>query len=306
VIAHVSKADEVATGTTQTYSTKGETSMETILKGTEVTVRISLDLPTVIIGEKINPTGRSWLTKQLTEGNLEALRGEATQQLADGADVLDVNVGAASVNEAELLPRAVEIIQDTVGVPLCIDTADKAALEAALKVYRGKPLINSVNGEEKNLERVLPLVAEYGAAVIGLTMDDDGIPREAEKRLEIARKIVERAESLGIPREDVLIDCLALTVSAEPDAAIITLKTIDLVRTELGVNQALGHSNVSFGLPDREVINRVALGMVIRAGVNAPIVNAAEVKQSILAADLLLGRDQYAMNYIKYYREHKK
>jgi 5-methyltetrahydrofolate--homocysteine methyltransferase len=280
--------------------------METILKGTEVTVRISLDLPTVIIGEKINPTGRSWLTKQLTEGNLEALRGEATQQLADGADVLDVNVGAASVNEVELLPQAVEIVQDTVGVPLCIDTADKDALEAALKVYRGKPLINSVNGEEKSLERVLPLVAEYGAAVIGLTMDDDGIPKQAEKRLEIAKKIVERAESLGIPREDVLIDCLALTVSAEPDAAIITLKTIDLVRQELGVNQALGHSNVSFGLPDREVINRVALGMVIRAGVNAPIVNAAEVKQSILAADLLLGRDQYAMNYIKYYRQHKK
>jgi 5-methyltetrahydrofolate--homocysteine methyltransferase len=279
--------------------------METILQGTEGTVRISLDLPTVIIGEKINPTGRSWLTKQLTEGNLDVLRGQATQQLEDGADVLDVNVGAASVVEAELLPRAVEIIQDEVGVPLCIDTADKEALEAALKVYQGKPLINSVNGEEKNLEVVLPLVAEYGAAVIGLTMDDDGIPRDPEKRLEIARKIVERAESLGIPREDVLIDCLALTVSAEPDAAIITLKAIDLVRTELGVNQALGHSNVSFGLPDRDVINRVALGMVIRAGVNAPIVNAAEVKQSILAADLLLGRDQYAMNYIKYYREHK-
>jgi 5-methyltetrahydrofolate--homocysteine methyltransferase len=280
--------------------------METILKGTEVTVRISLDLPTVIIGEKINPTGRSWLTKELTEGNLEVLRGEATQQLEDGADVLDVNVGAASVNEVELLPQAVQIVQDTVGVPLCIDTADKNALEAALKVYRGKPLVNSVNGEEKNLERVLPLVAEYGAAVIGLTMDDDGIPKQAEKRLEIAKKIVERAESLGIPREDVLIDCLALTVSAEPDAAIITLEAIDLVRKELGVNQALGHSNVSFGLPDREVINRVALGMVVRAGVNAPIVNAAEVKQSILAADLLLGRDQYAMNYIKYYRQHKK
>jgi 5-methyltetrahydrofolate--homocysteine methyltransferase len=279
--------------------------METILKGTAVTVRIGPDLPTVIIGEKINPTGRSWLTKQLTEGNLEALRGEATGQLEDGADVLDVNVGAASVNEAELLPQAIQIVQDTVGVPLCIDTADKEALKAALSVYRGKPLINSVNGEEKNLERVLPLVAEYGAAVIGLTMDDDGIPRDPEKRLEIAKKIVERAESLGIPREDVLIDCLALTVSAEPDAAIITLKAIDLVRTELGVNQALGHSNVSFGLPDRDVINRVALGMVIRAGVNAPIVNAAEVKQSILAADLLLGRDQYAMNYIKYYREHK-
>lgn len=279
--------------------------METILTGTEETVRISPELPTVIIGEKINPTGRSWLTKQLTEGNLEVLRGEATKQLEDGAHVLDVNVGAARVNEVELLPQAVEMVQDTVGVPLCIDTADKDALEAALKVYRGKPLINSVNGEEKNLERVLPLVAEYEAAVIGLTMDDDGIPKDPQKRLEIAKKIVERAEALGIPREDVVIDCLALTVSAEPDAAIITLNAIDLVREELGVNQALGHSNVSFGLPDREVINRVALGMVIRAGVNAPIVDAAEVKQSILAADLLMGRDQYAMNYIQYYRQKK-
>jgi len=279
--------------------------METILTGTEEEVRISLDLPTVIIGERINPTGRSWLTEKLTEGNLEILRDEATKQIEDGAHVLDVNVGAASVNEVELLPRAVEIVQDTVGVPLCIDTADKDALEAALKVYQGKPLINSVNGEEKSLERVLPLVAEYGAAVIGLTMDDDGIPKNAEKRLEIAKKIVERAESLGIPRKDVVIDCLALTVSAEPEAAIITLNAIDLVRQELGVNQALGHSNVSYGLPDREVINRVALGMVIRAGVNAPIVDAAEVKQSILAADLLMGRDQYAMNYIKYYRQKK-
>ena len=280
--------------------------METVLIGTEQTVRISPDLPTVIIGEKINPTGRSWLTEQLTEGNLEVLVHESVKQLEDGAHVLDVNVGAASVNEVELLPRAVEIIQNAVGVPLCIDTADNDALEAALEVYQGKPLINSVNGEEKNLERVLPLVAEYDAAVIGLAMDDDGIPKDPHKRLEIAKKIVERAESLGIPRENVLIDCLALTVSAEPDAAVITLNAIDLVREELGVNQALGHSNVSFGLPDRPVINRVALGMVIRAGVNAPIVDAAEVKQSILAADLLLGRDQYAMNYIKYYREHKK
>ncbi|MGD2144073.1 MAG: dihydropteroate synthase [Anaerolineae bacterium] len=280
--------------------------METILSGTKETVRIGPDLPTVIIGEKINPTGRSWLTEQLTEGNLEVLRGEATKQLEEGADMLDVNVGAANVNEVDVLPRAVQIVQDAVGVPLCIDTADKDALEVALRAYQGKPLINSVNGEEESLERVLPLVAEYGAAVIGLTMDDDGIPKNAEKRLEIAKKIVERAESLGIPREDVVIDCLALTVSAEPDAAIITLNTIDLVREELGVNQALGHSNVSYGLPDRDVLNRVALGMVIRAGVNAPIVDASELKQSILAADLLMGHDQYAMNYIKYYRERKK
>ncbi|MEA3374856.1 MAG: dihydropteroate synthase [Chloroflexota bacterium] len=280
--------------------------METVLTGTEVTVRIGHDLPTVIIGEKINPTGRSWLTQQLTEGNLEVLRDEATKQLEDGAHVLDVNVGAASVNEVEVLPQAIQMIQDTVGVPLCIDTADNDALETALQVYQGKPLVNSVNGEEKNLERVLPLVAEYGAAVIGLTMDDEGIPKDPHRRLAIAETIVERAGSLGIPPEDVLIDCLALTVSAEPDAALITIGAIDLVREELGVNQTLGHSNISYGLPDREVIDRVALGMVIRAGVNAPIVNAAEVKQSILAADLLLGRDQYAMNYIKYYREHKK
>lgn len=279
--------------------------METILTGTEETVRISPDLPTVIIGEKINPTGRSWLTEQLVAGNLDVLRDEAAKQIEDGAHVLDVNVGAASVNEVELLPQAVKMVQEAVGVPLCIDTADKDALEAALRVYKGKPLVNSVNGEEASLERVLPLVAQYDAAVIGLAMDDDGIPKQPEKRLEIARKIVERAEALGIPREDVIIDCLALTVSAEPDAAVITLQAIDLVREELGVNQALGHSNVSFGLPDREVINRVALGMVLRAGVNAPIVDAAEVKQSILAADLLLGRDQYAMNYIKYYRQKK-
>lgn len=280
--------------------------METILTGTEETVRIAPDRSTVIIGERINPTGRSWLTKQLTEGNLQVLENEASKQIEDGAHVLDVNVGAASVNEAELLPAAIELIQRSFGVPLCIDTADNDALEAALQVYQGKPLVNSVNGEEKNLERVLPLVSEYGAAVIGLTMDDDGIPKDPHKRLGIARKIVERAESMGIPREDILIDCLALTVSAEPDAAVITLQAIELVRDELGVNQALGHSNVSYGLPDRDVINQVALGMVIRAGVNAPIVDAAEVKQSILAADLLLGRDQYAMNYIKFYREHRQ
>ncbi len=279
--------------------------METILSGTETDVVISLENPTCIIGEKINPTGRKWLTEQLTEGNLDVLIDEAQKQLDDGAHVLDVNVGAASVNEVELLPQAIEMIQSAIGAPLCIDTADKDALEAALKVYQGKPLVNSVNGEEKSLERVLPLVAEHEAAVIGLAMDDDGIPKNAEKRLEIATKIVERAEALGIPREDVLIDCLALTVSAEPDAAIITLNAIELVREELGVNQALGHSNVSFGLPDRDVINATFMGMVVRAGVNAPIVNAGELKQAILAADLLMGKDQFAMNYIQYYRDNK-
>ncbi|MBE9471679.1 MAG: dihydropteroate synthase, partial [Chloroflexi bacterium] len=170
----------------------------------------------------------------------------------------------------------------------------------------GKPLVNSVNGEEKNLSRVLPLVAEHKAAVIGLCMDDDGIPNDPQKRLGIARKIIERAEDLGIPREDVLIDCLALTVGADSKAALVTLETIRLVRAELGVNMTLGASNVSFGLPDREVVNWAFLAMAIREGVNAPIVNADRVRQAILAADVLLGRDEFAMRYIKDYRRKRR
>ena len=194
---------------------------------------------------------------------------------------------------------------------MCIDSADVGALRAALAVHKelapeGKPLINSVNGEEERLEQVLPLVAEYGAAVIGLTMDDDGIPSESAKRLTIARKIVERAEALGIPREDVLIDCLALTVGADSQAGVVSLGAMRMVREELGLNMTLGASNVSFGLPEREVINWAFLAMAIQNGVNCPIVNAAKVRPAILAADLLLGRDEYAMRYIKAYKKRSK
>jgi 5-methyltetrahydrofolate--homocysteine methyltransferase len=172
----------------------------------------------------------------------------------------------------------------------------------------GKPLVNSVNGEEANLERVLPLVAEYKTAVIGLAMDDDGIPPTPEKRLVVAHKIVERAEALGIPREDVIIDCLALTVGADDwQAGRITLETIQMVREELGVNMTLGASNVSFGLPEREVLGGAFLAMAIQNGVNCPIVDAAKVRLAILAADLLLGRDEYAaIRYIKAYRKQRK
>ena len=280
--------------------------METILKGTRGTVRIAPDRPTVLIGERINPTGRKRLAAELVAGNVEIVKDEALAQIVAGADVIDVNVGAAGVDQVALLPRAVEMVQEVVEVPISIDTPDPAALAAALKVYQGKPLVNSVNGEEKNLGRVLPLVAEHGAAVIGLCMDDDGIPNDPQKRLEIARKIVERAEDLGIPREDVLIDCLALTVGADSKAALVTLETIRLVRAELGVNMTLGASNVSFGLPDREVVNWAFLAMAIREGVNAPIVNADRVRQAILAADVLLGRDEFAMRYIKDYRRKRR
>ncbi len=279
--------------------------METILKGTGSSVHIAPDRPTVLIGERINPTGRKKLAAELIAGNVEVVKAEALAQVAAGADVIDVNVGAVGVDQVTLLPRAVEMVQEAVDVPLSIDTPDPAALAAALKVYQGKPLVNSVNGEEKNLSLILPLVAEHGAVVIGLCMDDEGIPGDPSKRLEIARRIVERAEGLGIPREDVLIDCLALTVGADPQAALVTLEAIRLVRAELGANMTLGASNVSFGLPNREVLNPVFLAMAIREGVNVPIVNAARVKQAILAADVLLGRDEFAMRYIKDYRRRK-
>jgi 5-methyltetrahydrofolate--homocysteine methyltransferase len=260
----------------------------------------------VLIGERINPTGRERLAAELVSGNIGVVKPEALDQVTAGADVIDVNVGAIGVDQAAVLPRAVEMVQEAVEVPLSVDTSDPEALAAALRVYQGKPLVNSVNGEERNLRRVLPLVAEHGAAVIGLCMDDEGVPDDPHRRLEIARKIVERAEALGIPREDVLIDCLALTVGADSRAALVTLEAIHLVRAELGVNMTLGASNVSFGLPDREVLNRAFLAMAITVGVNAPIVNPARVRQAILAVDVLLARDEFAMRYIKDYRKRRK
>jgi 5-methyltetrahydrofolate--homocysteine methyltransferase len=285
--------------------------METILKSAKKTVTISPEKPTVLIGERINPTGKKRLAAALGEGNLDIVRKEALAQVEAGADVLDVNVGAAGVDEVDLLPKAVRLVMETVAVPVCIDSADVDALRAALAVHRemapeGKPLINSVNGEEDRLEKVLPLVAEYGTAVIGLAMDDEGIPNTSERRLSVARKIVGQAEALGIPREDVVIDCLALTVGADSQAGVISLGAMRMVREELGVNMTLGASNVSFGLPDREVINWAFLAMAIQSGVNCPIVDAAKVRLAILASDLLLGRDDYAMRYIKDYKKRSK
>jgi 5-methyltetrahydrofolate--homocysteine methyltransferase len=193
-------------------------------------------------------------------------------------------------------------------VPICIDTADTEAMAAALEMHKdlapeGKPLINSVNGEEDRLEKVLPLVAKYGAAVIGLCMDDEGIPEEPERRLAVAKKIVERAAALDIPREDIVIDCLALTMGADSQAGWKTLESMRLVKEELGVNLTLGASNISFGLPARETINGAFIAMAILTGLNCPIVDAAKVRAFILAADLVLGRDDYAMRYIKGFRE---
>ena len=285
--------------------------MKTTLRGTQDEIVIGDGLPTVILGERINPTGKKKLAAALVAGDLEIVRQEALAQVEAGADILDVNVGAAGVDEVKLLPRAVELVLDTVGVPLAIDTADGEALAAALAMHQrvnpeGKPLVNSVNGEEDSLKRVLPLVAKYHTAVIGLCMDDDGIPDTPESRLAVAKKIVERAEKHGIGREDILIDCLALTVGADSRAGWTTLEAIRIVKEELGVNTALGASNVSFGLPDREHINGAFLAMAIDRGLNCPIVDAAKVAHYIQAADLALGRDDFAMRYLKAYRKRLK
>ena len=285
--------------------------MQTVLKGMGKRLVIGHGRPTVILGERINPTGKKKLATTLLAGDLEMVRKEALSQVEAGADLLDVNVGAAGVDEVDLLPKAVKLVMETVDVPICIDTPDGEALSAALALHKeqnpdGKPLVNSVNGEEASLTRVLPLVAEYGTAVIGLCMDDDGIPDTPEKRLAVARKIVDRAEKHGIGREDILIDCLALTVGADSKAGWITLEAIRMVKEELGVNMTLGASNISFGLPDRETLNGAFLAMAIERGLNCPIVDAAKVRHYILAADLALGRDDYAMRYLKAYRKRRK
>ncbi|HKI48357.1 MAG TPA: dihydropteroate synthase, partial [Desulfobacteria bacterium] len=220
--------------------------MQTKIFSPKMEVIISNKGSTTIIGERINPTGKKRLSEALKRGDLEEIRREAVGQVASGAHVLDINVVASGVNEMEILPKAVEAVMSVVDVPICIDINNPAALKETLRVYKGKPIVNSVSGEEKSLNEVLPLVREYGTAVIGLTVDERGIPKSSEERLKIAHKIVERAEALGIHREDVIIDCLSLSLGSDDQAGLMTLETVRRVKKELGVNQTLGASNISF------------------------------------------------------------
>jgi 5-methyltetrahydrofolate--homocysteine methyltransferase len=277
--------------------------METRVTSATKEVLIGGERPTVLIGERINPSGKKKLAAALQAGDLELVRVEAMAQVQAGADILDVNVGLPGLDETTLLPLVVQTAMEAVDVPLCLDSHNPQALAAALKVYRGKPIVNSVNGQEAALNEILPLVKEHGAAVIGLTMDDEGIPQNAERRVAIAHKIVDRAAALGIPREDVIVDCLALSVGTDGQAARVTLETIRRVQAELGVNQTLGASNISFGLPDRDVLNGAFLVLAIAAGVTCPAVDVAKVRPAVLAADLLLGRDGYARRYIRAFRQ---
>ena len=280
--------------------------MHTRLSSTKKEVIIGADKPFVIIGEKLNPTGMKKLGQALVDQNFEYVKHLARRQVAWGADVLDVNVGHPQIDEAAIMPKVVEAVLSVVDVPLCIDSNEPTILEAGLKVTPGKPLVNSVNGEDRQLDTVLPIVKDRGAAVIGMAIGNEGIPPTPEGRLAAAGKIIERAAKMGIPIEDILIDPLVMTVGHNSNAGLVTLKTIELIVKEYGVNISLGASNVSFGLPDRHAVNSAFLALAMQTGVTTSITDPIKLGNSIKAIDLLLGQDANSMRYLKYFRATEK
>ncbi|MBQ7793387.1 MAG: dihydropteroate synthase, partial [Clostridia bacterium] len=257
----------------------------------------------VIIGERINPTGKKRLKQALVEKDIDYILREAVSQAESGADILDVNVGLPEIDEPEMMTSAVTAIQGISALPLQIDTSDTLAMENALRIYNGKPLVNSVNGKEESLNTVLPLVKKYGAAVVCLTLDEDGIPETSEGRIAIAEKIVKRAEEYGIARENLIIDALAMTVSTGADNAKITLDTVDYVRNKMGLHTVLGVSNVSFGLPAREHINSVFFANAMERGLSAGIINplSEPMMTAYRAFSALHGFDKDFAEYIGAY-----
>lgn len=278
--------------------------LKTTVQGAGDSLTIDRADRVVMIGERINPRPESDLAAALAESDMDPVRRLASEQVENGADLIDINVDVEGLDKETILPLVVEAVADETDVPIVIDTnyEDAAALEAALEVCPGKPVVNSVNGEEASLETILPLIAEYGTAVIGLTMDDDGIPDDAQTRFQIAETILDRATAAGVPVEDVIIDCAAIPISTDHEAGRTTLETVERVRDELGNNITLGVSNVSFELPQREPINNTFLAMAISAGVNVPIVHPESARETVLIADLVRGRDAYAKRYLNYYR----
>ena len=269
-------------------------------------VVIGADQPFCLIGERLNPTGRKIFAEELRGGDLSTVTKDAVAQTEAGADMLDVNAGIPLVDEAELLQKMLRTVQAATDLPICIDSSVIEALEAGLAVYEGKALVNSVTGEDDRLEEILPLVAKHGAAVVALANDETGIPETPQQRLEIATKIVRVAGDYGIKPEDIVIDPLAMTVGAATDAVTITLETIRLIREHLGVNMSLGASNVSFGLPDRHALNAAFLPMAMEAGLTSAIMSTAPVVvESVRAADLLLGHDEWGMRWIAAHRARK-
>jgi 5-methyltetrahydrofolate--homocysteine methyltransferase len=278
--------------------------LETKVSSRSREVVISGDHPFVIIGERINPTGRRVLAAQMKDGIMDRARKDALAQTAAGAHMLDVNAGIPAVDEPALLVQAIRAVTEVTDAPLCIDSSVVEALEAGLAAYEGKALVNSVTAEEERMERILPLVHKHRAAVIGMANDETGISMVPAERLALARRIVERAADHGIPREDVIIDPIAMTVAADPTCGLVTLETMRLIRDELGANMTCGASNVSFGLPDRAAVNAAFLPLAMHCGLTCAITNPLEpqVRRAILAGDLLLGHDEYAMRWISAFR----
>jgi 5-methyltetrahydrofolate--homocysteine methyltransferase len=278
--------------------------VDTVLSSRSREVVVSIDRPFVIIGERINPTGRKVLAAEMKEGRMDRVRADAIAQAAAGAHMLDVNAGIPQLDEAELLVAAIKAVSEVCDAPICIDSSIIEALEAGLAAYEGKALVNSVTAEEERMERILPLVKKHGAAVIGMANDETGISMVPEERLALARRIIERAADHGIPQEDVIIDPIAMTVAADPTCGVITLETMRLIRDRLGNNMTCGASNVSFGLPDRATVNAAFLPLAMHAGLTCAITNplVPEVRRAVLAGDLLLGHDEYAMRWIASFR----
>ena len=282
--------------------------METILRSRSREIVISSDRPFVMIGERINPTGRKVLAAEMKAGVMDRVRSDAIAQVEAGAQMLDVNAGVPLVEEPALLVATIKAVIEVTDVPICIDSSVIEALEAALAAYEGKALVNSVTAEDERMDRILPVVKKYGGAVIGMSNDETGITMVPQERVEIARRIIERAKYYGIPAEDVIIDPIAMTVAADPQAGLVTLETMRLIKEQLGNNMICGASNVSFGLPDRHILNAAFFPVAMHAGLTCAITNplVPEVRKAVQASDLLLGHDEYAMNWISAFRAEQK
>ncbi len=275
------------------------------LKGTKKTVKIGASKTPVIVGERINPTNRKELIAKLKVGEFAILETEAKKQVANGADVLDINVGVPGIDEKHAMLEALRIVQDTVEVPLWIDTSNPDVLAAALKNVKGRPGINSTTGESKRMDVVIPLAAQHGAALVGLCIDDAGIPQTSEKRVAIARKIIDRAEKEGLDRKNIIIDCVALACSTGETGAKATLDTIRICTQELEVNTTVGLSNVSFGLPDRPSLNAAFMLLCAGQGMTCFIGNPNDPNMAVAlrASKLFWGEDKFGMGYLQYYRK---
>ena len=278
---------------------------ETIISSATKEIRIGFDQPFVIIGERINPTGRKMLAKEMAEGDFSRVEKDALAQVAAGAQMLDVNAGIPLADEPGILAETIKLVQFLTDVPLSIDSSIVAALEAGLEVYQGKALLNSVTGEEERLESVLPLVKKYNCAVVAISNDETGISEDPDVRFEVAKKIVERAEDHGIPRADVVVDPLVMPIGAMGTAGVQVMQLVRRLREELKVNTTCGASNVSFGLPNRDGVNAAFLTMAMASGLSSAITNPLHdsIMQAVMGGDVMLGKDSNCANWIRKYRE---